>query len=129
MQTKFKDGSVLICGGCSKDAELEYVGDDSKRVCKVGVAVGKREDTTTIWVNVVAWHGLASILSAAKKGDPILVVGKLKFREYNEKTYTDLVADFVSVASVSAAADRRAARSVRPIDVDGPADDDGELPF
>lgn len=130
MQTKFKDGSVLICGGCSKDAELEYVGDDGKRVCKVGVAVGKREDASTVWVNVVAWHGLASILSTAKKGDPILVVGKLKSREYNEKTYTDLVADFVSVAPVSAVAAQGVRSVSRPSDIDGPADDDdGELPF
>lgn len=104
MQARFKDGSVMVCGGCSKDAELEYVGADAKRVCKVGLAAGKRYDGSTIWVNVVAWHGIASVLSAARKGDPVLVIGKLKTRDYNEKTYTDLVADFVSVCSASAAA-------------------------
>lgn len=90
MQAKFSDGSVMIVGGCSKDAELERVGQDKKRVCKVGVAIGKNEDTTTKWVNVVAWHDVASVLSTAKKGETVLVIGKLKSREYNEKTYQAL---------------------------------------
>lgn len=140
MQWMLKDGTVLAMGGCSKDAELEYVGENQKRVCKVGLAVGKREDST-IWCNVVAWHNLASILSAAKKGDPVLVIGKLKSREYNSKTYTDLVADFVSICSISAMTDQRMAQGAQPagrgVDVEPPgpgfdfSDDpnDGELPF
>ena len=141
MQVQFKDGTVMVCGGCARDAELEYVGADSKRVCKVGLAVGKREDAT-VWCNVVAWHNLASLLSAAKKGDPVLAIGKLKSREYNGKTYTDLVADFVSVCSISAVTDQRLAQGYQPagrgVDVPGPGqgfdfsepgDGDGELPF
>lgn len=135
MQTRFKDGSVMVCGGCSKDAELERVGQDNKRVCKVGVAVGKREDDSTIWVNIVAWHDLASVLSKAKKGDPVFVIGKLKTREYNEKTYTDLVADFVSVCSPSAEATVPANGGFQPagggvgVDAGDFGGDDGELPF
>lgn len=99
MQTRFKDGSVMVVGGCSKDAELEYVGQDGKRICKLGLAVGKREDGSTIWVNVVAWHDTAEVLASAQKGQQVLVIGQLKQREYNGKTYTDLVADFVSVCA------------------------------
>lgn len=146
MQWMLKDGTVLAMGGCARDAELEFVGQDSKRVCKVGLAVGKRsvqgqDKPETVWCNVVAWHNLASILSAAKKGDPVFVIGKLKSREYNSKTYTDLVADFVSVCSISAVTDQRMAQGVQPagrgVDVAPPgpgfdfSDDpvDGELPF
>ena len=66
MQTKFKDGTVMVCGGCARDAELQIVGEKSNRLCKVGLAVGKRPDPeggekpATVWCNVVAWHGLAS---------------------------------------------------------------------
>lgn len=101
MQTRFKDGSVMVVGGCSKDAQIEHVGKDNKPVCKVGLAVGKREDGSTIWVNVVGWYEAAAVLSEAEKGQQVLAIGSLKEREYNGKTYTDLVADFVSVCSPS----------------------------
>lgn len=135
MQTKFKDGTVMVCGGCARDAELQIVGEKSNRLCKVGLAVGKRSDPeggekpATVWCNVVAWHGLASILSAARKGDSVLVVGRLESRDYEGKTYTDLVAEFVSVCSVSAAAARPGAPAVPQERFSESGDDDGELPF
>ena len=136
MQWMLKDGTVLAQGGCSCNAELQYVGDDHKRLCKVGLAVGKRADTTTVWANVVAWHGLASLLSRARKGDPVFVIGKLKSREYNGKTYTDLVADYIDVISISDYDEERGAYAPAKGGVDVPgydfADgnaDDGELPF
>ena len=131
MQNKFKDGSVMVCGGISRDAELEHVGQDNKRVCKVGVAVGKDEEGKTKWCNVVAWHDLASILCVARKGDPVLIIGKLKSREYNGKTYTDLVADFVSIASVHAVAESEANHpTFTPVpECFTEIDDSEELPF
>ncbi|SBW02543.1 conserved hypothetical protein [uncultured Eubacteriales bacterium] len=135
MQTQFKDGSVMVCGGCSRDAKLEYVGDAKKRICKVGIAVGKNEDTTTKWANVVAWHDTAAVLSKAKKGDSVFVIGKLNTREYNGKPYTDLVADFVSVCSPSAAATSPPPGGFQPagdgigVDAGDFGADDGELPF
>lgn len=132
MQTRFKDGSVMVCGGVARDAELEHVGQDSKRVCKVGVAVGKDEEGKTKWCNVVAWHDLASILCVARKGDPVMVIGKLKTREYNGKEYTDLIADFVSVASVRAVAEAEAAHPTftpPPESFETLGEDDEELPF
>lgn len=132
MQTKFKDGSVMVCGGCAKDAELQIVGEKQNRKCSLGIAVGKSQELDdqgrpkTIWCNVVAWHGLASLLSIARKGDPVMVIGKLKTREYNGKEYTDLEAEWLSVASVSAAALNPA---TPPADSFQEIEDDGELPF
>lgn len=107
MQTKLPDGSVMVCGGCSKDAQIEYVGQDNKRVCKVGLAVGKRpaqgeEKPETIWCNVVAWHKVAQVLSAARKGDSVLAIGRLQSHEYQGKTYTDLVAEYINICSPTA---------------------------
>lgn len=140
MQTKFKDGSVLVWGGCARDAELSFVGDDQKRLCKVGLAVGKRPDPeggekpVTVWCNVVAWHELASVLSIARKGDPVLVGGRLKTHEYEGKPYTDLVAEWLWVCSIPSAADTvapppPAAGAPQFDQFSNVADDDGELPF
>lgn len=108
MQTKLTDGSVMVCGTCGKDAEFKTVGEKKSRKCTVSLAVGKwqafvEDKPVTIWCNVVAWHDLASLLAPARKGDAVFVIGRIKTREYNGKTYTDLEAEFLSVASVHAA--------------------------
>lgn len=104
MQVKLPDGSIMVCGGCAKDAELVTVGAKNSRKCTVGLAVGKRETGETIWANIVAWHDTASILCVARKGDPVFVIGKQETREHNGKEYKDLVAEFVNVCSISAVA-------------------------
>lgn len=104
MQVKLTDGSILVCGNCGQDPEFKTVGEKNSRKCTVGLAVGKRQDESTIWCNVVAWHDLAEILAQARKRTPVLVVGRLKSREYQGKTYTDLEAEFVSVAQPPARA-------------------------
>ena len=140
MQTKLPDGSVIVAGACGRDPEFKTVGEKGHRKCTVGLAVGKRPDPNggdkpiTVWSNVVAWHDLASLLASARKGDAVLVVGKLKSREYNGKTYTDLEAEYLSVASVHAAVSNppQAASAPPPVGSDSfgeLADDDGELPF
>lgn len=133
MQTKFSDGSVLVVGNCAKDAQLEHVGQNGKRVCKVGLSVGKRTpegggEPATVWANVVAWEKLAEVLSAAKKGDPVAVVGRLKSREYNGKTYTDVVAEWVDVCSPQTAptANREAPQQMEDFPL---LSGDDDLPF
>lgn len=133
MQTRFKDGSVMVCGGCSRDAVLEYVGQDGKRLCKVGVAVGRRpgaegEKPETIWCNLVAWHEVAQVLSAARKGDPVFAVGRLQTRQYNGKEYTDLVAEFVAVCAPGVPA-AYGAPVPQPSGFQEIDEDDGYLPF
>lgn len=130
MQAKFKDGSVMVVGGCSKDAELEYVGQDGKRVCKVGLAVGKKDDGSTIWVNVQAWHDVASCLATARKGVQVLAIGHLREREYNGKTYTDLVADYVSMCPPTTSKTSSPSHEPSPADfAEMVAEVDGDLPF
>lgn len=104
MQTKLPDGSVMVCGGCSRDAELEYVGQDGKRLCKVGLAVGKKpaqgsDRPETVWCNVVAWHNVAQALAEARKGDAVFVIGRPQSWEYQGKTYAALVAEYVSICA------------------------------
>lgn len=138
MQTKLGDGSVMVCGGCAQDAELRYVGDDGKRMCWVGLAVGKRpvegqNKPETIWCNVVAWHDVAGVLAQARKRDVVLVIGRLKNREYEGKTYTDLVAEYVNVCLPMVSSSGNFPESSFPAErKDQFAElttDDGDLPF
>ena len=48
MQVNF-GGAVCVAGTCTKDAELKYVGEKQTPMCTFSLAVGKRQDTTTIF--------------------------------------------------------------------------------
>ena len=95
MQSKLSDGSVLVVGKCTGDAEYKRVGQKDSPVTSFSLIVGKRQDTTTIFANCKAWYRWAEYAKHIKKGDQVLVIGKLESREYNGKTYTDLVADWI----------------------------------
>ena len=131
-QVKFPDGSVMVCGNATRDAELKTVGEKNTTVCKTGLAIGKHKDTTTIFVNVVAWRGLAHVLANVRKGDAVAVWGRMtEPREYNGKTYQDLQADWIGVASAESASAHTAPRAEPPAQA-GFADlpgDSAELPF
>lgn len=138
MQTKLPDGSVMVCGGCSRDAELEYVGQDGKRLRKVGLAIGKKpaqgsDRLETVWCNVVAWHNVAQALAEARKGDAVFAIGRLQSREYQGKTYTDLVAEYISICAPRVSEYGNAPERTLPPAAADPiqalATDDGVLPF
>ena len=137
MQVGYKDGSVLIAGICIRDADFKTVGAKQSRLCETAVRVGTCADpenpgkSTGILCNVKAWHDLASILATAKKGDSVCVIGKIDVREYNGKTYKDLVADWLNVASVSAAAQVPTAPTAEfsPVEPEVDIGPESELPF
>lgn len=131
MQVRLTDGSIMVCGNCGQDPELKTVGEKSHRKCSVGLAVGKRQDGSTIWCNVVAWHDLAAILAQARKRTAVFVVGRLNAREYQGKTYTDLEAEFVSVANApKSVSDVQEPPAAKPDDFFDVLDDSApNLPF
>lgn len=134
-QGKLQDGSILIAGMCGRDAELRLVGEKQNRFCSVGVAVGKRPPTDpngkaeTIWCEVKAWHNLASILSLARKGDSVFAIGRIESREHNGKVYKELIAEYLSVASMNCAAASPATMQPPLNQFTDLAEDNGELPF
>ena len=131
MQARMPDGSVIVAGTCGCDGEYKLIGEKQTPKAKVSVAVGKREDAngekTTVWANVVAWRGLADVLAGARKGDAILAIGRVSTREYNGKTYSDLNADFVSIASIAQQAQQPAPQGDPMTGLEEVEDD--ELPF
>jgi single-strand DNA-binding protein len=47
---------------------------------------GEWVDGDTLWVTVVAWRGLASnVVSSLDKGDPVVVSGRLRMREWEDE--------------------------------------------
>ena len=101
MQNKFNDGSVLVVGTVTKDAETKYVGAKNSCVTTFSLIAGQNKDTTKIFVNCKAWFHLAEYASGIQKGDSVCIIGKVEEREYNGKTYKTLVADWLSFNSKS----------------------------
>jgi len=89
--------AVIVAGKAIKDAEYKVVGDKGSPICSFSLNVGKRKDTTTIFVNCKAWYALAKYSQDIRKGDTVIVIGHTESREYNGKTYTDLTAEWMNI--------------------------------
>jgi len=78
-------------------------------MCSLRVAVNSRrfDKATQIWLdgdttffNVTSWRGLAeNVATCVKKGDPVVVVGKLRVREWTneEKSGTSVEIEAASI--------------------------------
>jgi hypothetical protein len=127
MQVKVGD-SVLVAGNAVRDAEYKLVGEKNSPMCLFSLAVGKREDTTTIFVNCKAWRNNADYAAGIRKGDSVMAIGKIEEREYNDKTYKTLVADWLNYIGESAVTAVVISKAESAGFAELP-DDDGELPF
>ena len=132
MQTKFNDGSVMICGYVPNDAEVRRVGEKNTLRVTFGVKVGERPDETAIWANCQCWGSIANYAAQITKGDTVLAIGKLTSytSEKNGKTYTDLECEYVAIQPKAAAPAAPAAPAQDPGDlsVSDVLSDDG-IPF
>lgn len=119
MQTKFSDGSVMICGYVPNDAEVRRVGKKNTLRTTFGVKVGERPDGTAIWANCQCWGSIANYAAQIVKGDSVLAIGTLSTytSEKNGQTYTNLECDYVAIQPKAAA----------PAPTPTPAQDPGEL--
>lgn len=101
---KLQSGDFMVVGYVPKDAELKKVGQNNSSKTSFSIKAsektlpdGKKEAQ---WTNCVAWHEMARICAGFKKGDVVMAVGRIESREYNGKTYKDLVVEFAVKASV-----------------------------
>ena len=124
----------LFAGPAIRDGELKTT-QSGKTVGSVSVRAYSRKDGTAAFLTVKAWGSEAQTLASLRKGDALLAAGRLEQREYNGKTYTDLVCDLVITKDAASAAAAQAASfhalAGRMEDA-GFADmeqEDGELPF
>jgi single-strand DNA-binding protein len=96
---------VVLQGNLGKDAEVK-VFDSGNKCARFSLATsenykkGDEWETITQWHNVVAWGYLAEKAGKLKKGEPVLIHGKVTYREVtsengDKKFYTDIVATSV----------------------------------
>lgn len=131
MQVKLGD-SVLVVGKCTGDAEYKRVGQKDSPIASFSLIVGKRQDTTTIFANCKAWYRLAEYAKHIRKGDHVIVIGQLESREYNGKTYTDLVAEWINFVGQDGTAHQETAPNGTPYHAGVTFEEDngdGDLPF
>jgi len=101
---KFQSGEFMVVGPIPKDAEYKTVGDKQSSLTKFSVKASEITDASgqkvASWTNCTAWHAAARACKDFKKGDVVLVTGKIEEREYvsygETKKSKELVVDFVT---------------------------------
>lgn len=98
---------VILGGRLTSDPELKQ-STNGLSVCSFSIAVDRKfskgEEKGCDFINITAWRQTAEFVSKYfKKGNPIIVVGELQTRSYedkqkNRRTVTEVVADEVSFA-------------------------------
>jgi single-strand DNA-binding protein len=96
---------VILAGNLTKDPELRFVEVDGEgiAVCSFGIAVNRvRSRSEEVdFFDISAWRELGeTIANYKKKGDPILVEGRLQYRTWeaqdgSKRSKVDVVADNV----------------------------------
>ena len=97
---------VVLAGNLTRDPELRFT-NDGIPVCNLGLAVNRvRSKTEEVdFFDVSAWRELGeTVANYKKKGDPILVEGRLQFRSWeaqdgSKRSKVDVVADAVQFLS------------------------------
>ena len=124
----------LFAGLVSQDGELKRT-QNGKEFGSASIRAFNRKDGTAAFMTIKSFGDYSHLIANLRKGDHILCAGIVESREYNGKTYTDMMVDFLiagdTVPSASAPAENRAALSKR-MDSAGFAEiseEHGELPF
>jgi len=127
----------LFAGPVSQDGELRET-KNGKTFGSASVRAFNRKDGTAAFMTVKTYQPeLSALVSNLRKGDRILAAGIVETREYNGKTYTDMLVDFIipadSIPNVGAQTANRASLENRMNDAGfaeiAEEELDGELPF
>ena len=133
---------VILAGNLTRDPELRFT-QNGTPVCGFGLAVNRvfSKNEEVDFFNVSAWRDLGErVANYTKKGDPILVEGKLQYRTWEaqdgtKRSAVDVVADNVQFLSRPGDGDAEGevqSRSVRRGDrdnVDLNEEDFDDIPF
>lgn len=82
---------VMLIGNLTRDAELRYT-PSGTGVTRFGMAVNERykdrqgnDQESTHFIDITAWRELGEATAELKKGDPVLVVGRLVNDSWTDK--------------------------------------------
>ena len=125
----------LFAGLVSQDGELKQT-QNGKEFGSASVRAFNRKDGTAAFMTIKSFGDYARLIANLRKGDHILCAGVVESREYNGKTYTDMLVDFLMASDAMPAApspaENRAALTQR-MDSAGfseiTPEEDAELPF
>lgn len=89
------DSQVTLVGNLTRDPEIRFTQSGQAR-CGLGIAVNRRYQVNGEWqeqtsfFNVVAWAQLGeNVAESLKKGDRVIVTGRLEQRSYVPEGGTD----------------------------------------
>ena len=128
---------VVLAGNITRDPELRFT-QEGTPVANFGLAVNRvrsKNKDAADYFNVVAWRGLAeTIANHKKKGDPILVEGRLQYSSWEaedgaRRSKVDVVAENVQFLSTADGGSSSSARSAGDAAGDDEEDFDDDLPF
>ena len=125
----------LYAGLVSQDGELKRT-QNGKEFGSASVRAFNRKDGTAAFMTIKSFGDYSRLIANLRKGDRILCAGTVESREYNGKTYTDMLVDFMitsdTIPAASAPAENRAALT-RRMESAGfseiTPEEDAELPF
>jgi single-strand DNA-binding protein len=132
--------SITIVGNLTADPELKFLSSGQALVTfriaasdrRKNAQTGEWEDGDTTFLRVTAWRQTAeNAAESLTKGDRVVVTGRLKSRDYEDKdgsrkTSYEIDADEVGVALSRASA--RVNRSTRTTGTQTPANDGWDTP-
>ena len=125
----------LFAGLVSQDGELKRT-QNGKEFGSASIRAFNRKDGTAAFMTIKSFGDYARLISNLRKGDHILCGGVVESREYNGKTYTDMLVDFLMASDTIPAAPSPAENRVelgKRMDSAGFAEitpeEDAELPF
>lgn len=125
----------LFAGIVSQDGELKQT-QNGKEFGSASVRAFNRKDGTAAFMTIKSFGDYSRLIANLRKGDRILCAGVVESREYNGKTYTDMLVDFLmasdAMPEAPGPAENRAAPTQR-MDSAGfseiTPEEDAELPF
>lgn len=110
---------TVISGNLTGDPEMRYT---ATGIACVNFSVahntrtrnsltGEWEDGTTVFMRCVAWRDLAeNMVQSVRRGDPVLVVGRIRQRIWQDKSGKDQRATEIHADTVAVPMDRRVLR-------------------
>jgi single-strand DNA-binding protein len=119
---------IILKGRLTKEPELKYT-QTSKPVVNISIAVDRKFGEETDFFNCIAWNGTAEFITKYfKKGQEILVEGRIENRKYEDKTYTEVQIEQVEFCGSKTSENKNTDDFIQePTNIS--SDENFELPF
>lgn len=124
---------VVLCGRIGNDPSIKYFDSGASKV-EINLAVDtfKNKEKKTLWIKAVFWGTLAeTVHTYCKKGEQILINGRLEKDTWQQKDGTTASMIYVSVVSLDllrSGSERGASKAQEPLDVETELSPDS-MPF